>query len=341
MTLAEGVLGLMLGGLTVYVLLGGADFGGGFWDLIAGGAKRGSAQRALIEHSIGPVWEANHVWLIFVLVVLWTGFPAVFAAITSTLYIPLTAAAFGVILRGSGFAFRKAVQEIYLKRLFGATFASSSVLTPFFLGTIAGAVASGRVPIGNAQGDPVASWWNPTSIMTGVFAVSVCAYLAAVYLTADAKRQGENELAESFRSKALVSGALTGLVAVAGIAVLRIDSPALFQGLITRGLLSLPFSVLGGAATLWFVLKRRYLLARVAAATAVTGVLGGWAAGQYPYLLKDVTIEQAAASDVTMEALLIALSVGAVLVIPGLIWLFLLFQRGAPDSTKPHESAVV
>src|SRR5688500_8672740 len=183
-------------GLTAYALFGGADFGGGFWDLLAGDAHRGRAQRELIEHSIGPVWEANHVWLIFVLVVLWTGFPEAFAAVMSTLYLPLTLAAFGVILRGSAFAFRKAVPEAGLKRVFGATFALSSILTPYFLGAVAGGVASGRVPPGNAEGDVVTSWVNPTSTLGGVMAGGVCAYLAAVYLTADSARTGKADLAD-------------------------------------------------------------------------------------------------------------------------------------------------
>ena len=150
-------------GITAYVLLAGADFGAGFWDLLAGPARRGAAQRHRIEESIGPVWEANHVWLIFALVVVWTGFPTVFAAIASTLYIPLTAVAFGIIFRGSAFAFRKAVSELALQRVFGAAFALSSVITPFFLGTIAGAIASGRVPPGTARGDVIGSWLSPTS----------------------------------------------------------------------------------------------------------------------------------------------------------------------------------
>ncbi len=206
MTAAEALLALMWAGVTAYALFGGADFGAGFWDLLAGGPRRGSAQRQLIEHAIGPVWEANHVWLIFVLVMLWTGFPEAFAAIASSLYVPLTLVAVGVILRGAGFAFRKAVTGVALERLFGATFAASSVITPFFLGTVAGAVASGRVPAGIAEAHPVRSFVNPTSVLGGVLAVVACAYLAAVYLTADARRADDGALVEAFRLRALVSG---------------------------------------------------------------------------------------------------------------------------------------
>lgn len=340
MTAAEAVLGLMLAGVIVYVLLGGADFGGGFWDLLAGGPQRGSKPRALIEHSIAPVWEANHVWLIFALVVLWTGFPPAFAAIASTLYVPLTAAAFGIILRGSGFAFRKAVDEVYLKRLFGGAFALSSVLTPFFLGTIAGAVASGRVPPGNAAGDPIGSWLNPTSLLSGIFAVAVCAYLAAVYLTGDAERSGEPELVEYFRRRALGTALLAGLVAAAGIVVLRADAPELFEGLLGRGLPMLPVSLLGGAATIWFVARRRHLAARAAAAIAVVGVLGGWAAGQYPNILQGMTIEEAAASPSTLRLVLISLTVGGLFFVPGLVWMLLLFHRGTQAAAPPGKGMV-
>ncbi len=149
--LPEVLLGVMFVGLIAYGLFGGADFGAGIWDLLAGGTQRGRRQRDLIEHSIGPVWEANHVWLIFVLVVLWTAFSGAFAALVTTLYIPLTLAAFGMIARGAAFAFRKSVTTLPMRRFFGASFALSSLVTPFFLGAVVGGVASGRVPPGIAR----------------------------------------------------------------------------------------------------------------------------------------------------------------------------------------------
>jgi cytochrome d ubiquinol oxidase subunit II len=170
---------------------------------------------------------------------MWTGFPGLFAAISSTLYIPLTLAAFGIIARGSAFAFRKAVTETWQKRLFGATFATSSVLTPFFLGTVAGAVASGRVPPGVGNGDAVSSWWNPVSVFSGAMAVGVCAYLAAVYLTADARRGGQTDLAELFRRRAMITGVIVGALALAGIAILHADAPVLAHGLTHRALASI------------------------------------------------------------------------------------------------------
>ncbi|HKS53062.1 MAG TPA: cytochrome d ubiquinol oxidase subunit II [Pseudonocardiaceae bacterium] len=332
MSLAQWSITVLWIGLTLYVLLAGADFGGGFWDLLAGGSHRGRPQRDLIEHSIGPVWEANHVWLIFVIVLLWTAFPTVFAAVMSTLYIPLTLAALGIIARGAAFAFRKASDQLGQQRLFGAAFALSSVLTPFFLGTVAGGIASGRVPLGLAAGNLLTSWWNPTSVLAGTLAVGTAAYLAAIYLCADARREGQHQLAEAFRRRALVTGLVVGALALGGIAVLHADAPRLFDGLTHRALPVVVISAIAGVASLLLVLRRRYLPVRITAALAVTAVLWGWALAQYPYLLPppataDVTIAAGAATPDVLSATLIALAAGAVLLIPSLLWLFVLFQR--------------
>ena len=170
--------------ITTYAILGGADFGAGFWDLVAGGTKTGERPREVIDHSIAPVWEANHVWLIFVFVVLWTCFPEAYSSIMLTLFVPLSLAALGIVLRGASFAFRKAVFRTRDQRNFGAAFAISSVLVPYFLGSAVGSIASGRVPSGGVAGDPWSSWVNPTSILGGVLAVCVTAYLAAFFLVA-------------------------------------------------------------------------------------------------------------------------------------------------------------
>ena len=328
MTLAEVVLVVAWIGVTFYALLGGADFGAGFWDLFAGGDRRGWAQRELIEHSIGPVWEANHVWLIFVLVVLWTGFPPVFAAVMSTMIIPLTLAAFGVIMRGAAFAFRKVVDALWLKRIFGASFAASSVLTPFFLGAVAGGVATGRVPPGNARGDLITSWLNPTSLLGGTLAVGVCAYLAAVFLVRDAEREGNQQLVEQFRVRALGTGIALGVIALGGIFVLRADAPRLFEGLTTRALPLVVASAVFGLVSLVLLVRRQFVAVRVTAALAVVAIIWGWAAGQYPYMLEpDLTIEQAAAGRATLSAMLISLAVGSLLLVPSMTWLFVIFQR--------------
>ena len=223
-------------GILGYAIFGGADFGAGFWDLVAGGTHRGGRPRAVIDHSIAPVWEANHVWLIFVFVVLWTSFPEAYASITLTLFVPLTIAAFGIVLRGASFAFRKAVLATRQRRAFGAVFALSSVMVPYCFGAIAGAIASGRVPAGGVAGDPWDSWVNPTSILGGVLAVCACAYLAAVYLVWDARRLADAAMIEYFRIRALVAAAVAGVVAFVGIFVLASDAEYLFDGLTSRAL---------------------------------------------------------------------------------------------------------
>jgi cytochrome d ubiquinol oxidase subunit II len=328
MSLPEVMLAVMWVGLTAYVLFGGADFGGGVWDLLAGGARKGERQRSLVEHSIGPVWEANHVWLIFVIVLMWTGIPLVFAAVASTLYIPLTLAALGIIARGAAFAFRKVSAELWQRRLFGATFAFSSVVTPFFLGTVAGAIASGRVPPGIARGDLLTSWLNPTSAVVGALAVGTAAYLAAVYLTRDAQRTGQDDLAEQFRHRALAAGLVVGALSAAGLLVLRADAPGLFAELTSgRALPFLVLSVAAGIASPALLWVRAYVAVRVSAALAVTGLLWGWGVGQYPWLLPGVRLEQAAAGDAVLAASLGSLAVGALLLVPSLWWLYATFQR--------------
>jgi cytochrome d ubiquinol oxidase subunit II len=322
------MLAVLWTGLTLYALLGGADFGAGFWDLVAGGAARGRPHRRLIEQVIGPVWEANHVWLIFVLVLLWTAFPPVFAAVMSTLYVPLTLAALGIIARGAAFAFRKASTELWQQRLFGAAFALSSVLVPYFLGAVAGAVASGRVPPGLATGNLVRSWCNPTSVLGGVLAVATCAYLAATYLCHDARRLDRPDLAAAYRRRALGAGVVTGALALAGIAVLHADAPALFHGLTHRALPVVLASAAAGLASLALLLARAYLLVRVTAALAVAAILWGWAVAQYPYLLPPGTPYPAvAAHPAVLTSVLVVTAAGAALLVPSLAWLFVLFQR--------------
>ena len=172
MSTVDAVAAVLWVGVTAYAVLGGADFGAGFWSLFAGRGERGRRSRELVDWAIGPVWEANHVWLIFVLVVLWTAFSSAFAAIFSTLFIPLSLAALGIVLRGAGFAFHKTAGGLRERALATRLFGLSSLLTPFFMGTVAGAVAGGRVPVGNAAGDQVTSWLNPLSVIVGALFVA-------------------------------------------------------------------------------------------------------------------------------------------------------------------------
>jgi cytochrome d ubiquinol oxidase subunit II len=319
---------VLLGGIVLYGVLGGADFGAGLWDLTAGGVARGARPRALLDRAIGPVWEANHTWLIFCLVVLWTGFPTAFAAIMTTLYVPLGIAAFGIVLRGSGFAFRTAAMRTAQWRIDDLAFASSSVLTPFCFGAVAGGVASGRVPA-PGHGDPVTSWINPTSVLGGVLAVLTCGYLAACFLTAEARRHGEPDLETWSRRRAVVAALAAGGVAVAGIFVLRDDAPRLSHQLLHDGWPCVAGSAACGLLALAAIRRGRLALTRVLAVAAVAAILVGWGVAQYPDLLgTDLTISQAAAPMPTMRALAVIALAAVALVGPSLVALFVLVTRG-------------
>ncbi len=315
-------------GVMAYAVFGGADFGAGFWDLIAGGADRGARPRAVIEHAIGPVWEANHVWLIFTFVVLWTCFPEAYASITLTVFVPLTIAALGIVLRGSGFAFRKAVTRTSSKRNFGAAFASSSVIVPYCMGAVVGAIASGRIPAGGVAGDPWGSWINPTSILGGVMAVVMAAYLASVYMVWDARRLADDSMVEYFRRRAVVAAVVAGVVAFAGIFVLHHDAPYLYEGLTSRALPVVILSALCGAGSLYLLLRRSHRLARVLAAGAVATIVLGWGIGQWDCVLPtSLTVAQAAAPSGTITAVLVATALAVVLLGPSFVLLYTLDQR--------------
>ena len=331
--LPEICVGLVVLGITAYAVLGGADFGAGFWDLTAGGDARGGRVRGMIQRSMSPVWEANHVWLIFVLVITWTAFPVAFGSIFSTLSLPLFLASLGIISRGAAFALRGQAATMREARTLGAVFAASSVLVPFFLGAALGGIASGRVPVGNAAGDLIDSWLNPTSIAIGVLGVLTGAYLAAVYLAADSVRAEQPELAAAFRSRALGAGILTGAVAIGSLFVVRSDARPLFDGLTSGGgLVAVLASALAGAATLALVLTRRYAVARVTAAAAVAAVTVGWALAQDPYLLPgELTLEDGAASDTVLTALVVAVGIGFLILVPSLVYLYRLVLRGTLD----------
>ena len=324
---AAGAAFLLFTALMLYAVLAGADFGGGIWDLFAGGAQRGAPARRLIDHAIGPVWEANHVWLIFVLVVLWSAFPRAFSAIFVTLFVPLAIAVLGIVLRGSGFAFRHAVVRTDRQRVFGAIFAVSSVVTPFFLGTVAGAIASGRVPA-DGTGDPWGSWINPTSLLGGLLALATSAFLAAVYLAADAEAAGDGVLQPYFKRRSLVTGVVAGALALAGIAVLHSDATFFFSNLTSRSLPLIIASAIAGVGAMVFVYIDAHDAARVTAALAVATVIWGWAVSQWPYMLPtSLTVDAAAAPAGTLTASFVVAAIAAVLVLPSLGMLLLLSKR--------------
>jgi cytochrome bd ubiquinol oxidase subunit II len=341
MSKADVAAAILWVGVTFYALFGGADFGGGFWDLIAGDAEKGERPRALIQRSLTPVWEANHVWLIFVLVILWSAFPPAFSAIFSTLYVPIALAALGIVLRGAGFAFRTQIEGLSGRRAMGATFALSSLLTPFTMGTVVGAIASGNVPA-DGNGDAFSTWLEPLPLLTGAMFVATGAYLAAVFLVGDARRAGENDLERYFVPRALAAAAVAGVAAAAGLVALHAEARYVFDRLIDQGLPLVIASAACGLALLAILLRsmgRKVdpgstyrpvdpLFLRPLAGGAVAAVIWGWGVAQFPYLLPtSLRIDRAAAPEPTLMIVFIVFAAAAVLVLPSLALLYSLSQR--------------
>ncbi len=332
MSKADAAAAILWVGATFYALFGGADFGGGFWDLVAGWDERGQRPRDVIQRSLTPVWEANHVWLIFVLVVLWTAFPSAFSAIFTTLYVPIALAALGIVLRGAGFAFRKSIVGLRERRAMGATFAISSVLTPFFMGAVVGAIAAGNVPA-EGNGDAFSSWIQPLPLLIGAMFVASGAYLAAVFLVGDARRGGDAEMERYFERRALGAAVVAGAFAVAGLFALHSEARYVFDRLTAEGLPLVILSLLCGVALLAVLRRRGRRPLRPLAAGAVVAVIWGWGVAQFPYLLPtSLRIDQAAAPDATMTIVFIVFAAAAVLVLPSLGLLYTLAQKDLLES---------
>lgn len=325
---SEAVGAILLAILTLYAILAGADFGGGLWDLLAGGDRRGRPVRQLIDETITPVWEANHVWLIFALVVLWTAFPTAFAAVMTAAALPLWLAVLGIVLRGAGFAFRKEVKGLRWRRLLGATFALSSLLTPFFMGTVVGSVAAGKVAL-DAQGSTLATWTSPTSLLIGALFVAVCGYQAAIFLIGEASSRNDQRLERYFRRRAAIASTAAGGLSLATLAELHHSNYALYHGLTGR---ALPLLVLGAACGLivlaLLALDRSRGL-RALSSLGVAAVVWGWGVGQYPTLLPGtgLTLLNGSAPHATL-VMLIGVFVAVVLFVgPGVLLLFRLHGR--------------
>jgi cytochrome d ubiquinol oxidase subunit II len=322
-------------GIALYAVLAGADFGAGLWQLTGGERIREHAHKAM-----APVWEANHVWLIFVLTVLWTAYPTAFGSIASTLAIPLFLAGIGIVMRGAAYALRAGTVTPREQRTVDTVFSLSSIITPFALGTVIGAVASGRVPVGNAAGNLVSSWLNPTSVAIGALAVASAAYLAAVYLAADAARLREPLLEREFWARALLAGLLAGALALAGLLVLRSDAHPLYHNLVAGdGRVGLVVSIAAGLGTLLLVAQRRFTLARYTAALAVAGIVAGWALAQQPLVLPGLTIQQAAAPHDTLVTVIVAVLAGGAILFPSLGLLFRLVLAGRFDQPSAEPAA--
>ncbi len=346
--MADTVGAILLTGITLYAVLGGADFGAGLWDLLAGGEQRGRPVRQLIDEAITPVWEANHVWLIFDLVVFWTAFPRAFAAVMTTVALPLWLALAGIVLRGSGFAFRDQIEQPMFKRAAGTAFALSSLVTPFFMGTVVGAVATGHIRADGARAN-VEAWSNPTAVLAGSLFVVACAYLAAVYLTRQAERRNDRRLRRYFALRARSAGVGAAALSVSLLAALHGSNHALYARLTGRALPLVIVAALCGLVTFTAISVAPARRLRDIAAIGVAAVIWGWGVAQYPHLLPatSVTLSNAGAPHDTLAALLVVFAAALVLVVPSGVLLFSLQERQVlqvrgtlwhPDGSEPGTS---
>ncbi|MEU6314331.1 cytochrome d ubiquinol oxidase subunit II [Streptomyces sp. NPDC047014] len=328
MSAATLIAFVLLLAVAAYTCAGGTDYGAGFWDLTAGGAGRGKRPRWLIDHAMAPVWEVNNVWLIFVLVIMWTGFPVFFQTVFSAMWLPLALAAIGIVLRGAGFALRKPTRRLAGRRIYGAVFAVSSLLSPFFLGAAAGGIASGRVGPGI---EPTAhAWYNPTSVFFGLLAVVGTALLGAVFLAADAVRYGAPDLHAYFRRRALAALAVLAVLGVVTLAVAHADAPHLWHGLSHgAGLVLLVLSILATAVTAWLLARTSGAWSRVSAVVVMGSAVLAWGLAQRPYLIPGrLTVAEAAGAPSTLHWLVIVTAVAVVLVFPAVALLYRLDTRG-------------
>jgi cytochrome d ubiquinol oxidase subunit II len=314
--------------IAAYACGGGTDYGAGFWDLMAGGADRGKRARWLIDHAMAPVWEVNNVWLIFVLVLMWTGFPTMFQAVFTALWLPLVLAAVGTVLRGAGFALRKPTRRLARRRVYGAVFAIASLATPYFLGSVLGGVASGRVAVGTPASAHV--WSNPTSILAGLLAVAAVAFLGAVFLSADARRFGADDLVDYFRLRALLAfGAVVVLAAIA-LPVTHHDARYVWHGL-TRGpgLLMVALAGFFGVVTVLLLMLRAHRWSRHTSVATVALAVVAWGFAQRPYLLPtSLTVAQGAGAADTLRWLGLVALIAIAVAGPALALVYRLDTKG-------------
>ena len=338
-SLATVLAAVILLSLNAYAVLGGADFGGGVWDLLASGPRR-ARQRALIAGAISPIWEANHVWLILAIVLLFTCFPAAFARVAIVLHIPLVLILVGIVLRGSAFTFRSYdSRRDAVQRRWGAVFSGASIITPLLLGAAIGAVATGRVtaPAGSFASGYIRPWATPFALATGCLALALFAFLAAVYLTVEAG--DDRPLADDFRRRALGTAAAAVVIALGSLLVARRGAPMMHAGLtVSRWALPLhAAAAVAAASAIGALLLRRYRLARVAAAALVSLIIWGWGAAQYPFIVPpDLTIAETAAPATTLRFVALGLVAGGLILVPSLVYLFRVF-KSAGSMNAAHE----
>ncbi len=315
-----GVAAVAMVTVALYAIFGGADFGSGVWDLLASGPRR-ERQRSVIAHAIGPVWEVNHVWLIFLIVLLFTCFPPAFADLSTGLYVPLSFVLVGIILRGAAYAFRQAATRVaFVGRLWGRVFGIASIVAPFFFGA-----AIGGLTIGSYR------WTSPFALTIGVFAVALCAQLAAVFLTLEV----EGELREDFRTRAIAATFTLAAVGAVALGIAKLTAQPTFGNLMSQHALpGIGVAMALGFAVLFALVARRYVIARVAVAAEAVAILAGWYAAQTPYIIPGgLTFGDALAPLATLQAFLWLVAVGSVLLVPSLLLLFYVFKRAPQDET--------
>ena len=328
MTTALNLAAIMVAALLFYVLLGGADFGAGLWDLLSSGQSK-VAQRDLIAKSIQPIWEANHVWLILIFVLMFSGFPSAFGFIMVALYIPILLMLLGIVLRGSSFVFQAySTTNPGMQRTYSRVFSVSSCFTPFFAGLILGSLSEDHASVagGTALDARTFNWLTPFSIFVGLLTLAIFAYLAATYLTVEAE---SDELRLTFRNRAMAAGVSTVLLAIATFVLAGSYSHGLRDGLLHNHLalgceLGAAVTMLMGLVALCY---KRYRPARVMVAAFASAIVVGWAVAQCPYLVRpDKTIFNSMGSENTAHDVVVASIVGAFVLFPSLALLLYIFK---------------
>ncbi len=332
------VLIVMMVGITLYTLLGGADFGAGVWEFNTA-LRAPERERELIYRAIGPIWEANHVWLIFILVGLMNGFPTALAGLSRALWVPLFLALAGIVFRGVGFAFRSyAAGHVRQQAAWGAVFAFASTAAPFFLCAAVGAIASGRLEVsadGTFHGHHLTGWINPLSAYGAFFGVGICAYLAAAYLTREADLLGDEALLATWRRRAIGTGLWMGVLAATGFAVMTFTAPELWNSFKARAWPLLGLSVLTGIGSLYALWKKHLLSAVIGAASTVSAVIWGLAVAQYPALIPPhLTIQTSKAPDNVLWTMVVGIAAGGLVLLPSLLYLFYLFKGRRPRASQ-------
>lgn len=327
------VLAIMFTALGLYAVLGGADFGAGVWEFTTA-LQSDPKEKKLIAQAIGPVWEANHVWLIFVLIIIMNGFPLAFATLGRVLWIPMLLALAGIVFRGAGFVFRAyAVGANWMGEIAGAFFAFASTFTPFFMGMAVGTLSTGDLQVsadGKYSGDHFSDWLSPMSVYSGILAVGMCAYLAAAYLTREASQTGDAGLLKLWRGRALSTGIWIGILAWLGLLMCRLEAPALWDGLVQRGWPLILSSMVAGVGSLLALRRDQFRMASLLSAAAVATLVFGWGLGQFPNLVgPTITVDSAKAPDVVLWAMAVVILIGGAVMFPALWWLFRIFKSEA------------